>query len=193
MRAYERTRDGEILIQPKAKIDDELERQLEGIKTSGGRIPGGPAGRVALRRRGIGRLIIADRKFRCMDRSPTRRVLLAGGAAAVGAAVAGCSGDSGSGSGDDNTVMAGTGDQPVAFVSDEITVSVGTTVTWEWGTDNHNIHVQNQPEAADWPGEQEVFNEGHEYSYTFEVPGTYEYICQPHASQGMAGAVVVEE
>lgn len=127
----------------------------------------------------------------------TRRVLLAGGAAAFGAAIAGCTGDSGSGpdsgSGDNNAVMAGTGDQPVAFVPEELEVSVGTTVTWEWGTNNHNIHVQNQPEGADWPGESEVFNEGHEYSYTFEVPGTYEYICQPHASRGMAGAIVVEE
>ncbi len=127
-----------------------------------------------------------------MNRSQTRRVVLAGGAAAVSAAIAGCSGGSGSGS-DDNRVMAGTDDQPVSFVPDEITVSVGTTVTWEWGTNNHNVHVQNQPDGADWPGEQEVFNEGHEYSYTFEVPGTYEYVCQPHASQGMAGAVVLEE
>jgi plastocyanin len=118
----------------------------------------------------------------------TRRILLASGATALGTALAGCLG----GSGSENTVMAGTNEQSFAFVPEEITVSVGTTVTWEWGTDQHNIVVQSQPDGASWPGEEEVKDEGYEYSYTFEVPGSYEYICEPHAPQ-MVGAVVVEE
>jgi len=108
-------------------------------------------------------------------------------------AVAGCLGDDDGDGGDEPDVMAGTDDSPLAFVPDEITVSVGDTVTWEWGTDNHNIAVRDQPDGADWPGEPETHNSGHTYSYTFEVAGTYEYVCEPHEANGMEGTVIVEE
>ncbi len=31
------------------------------------------------------------------------------------------------------------------------------------------------------------------YGHTFEVPGTYDYVCIPHVAAGMAGTVVVTE
>ena len=33
---------------------------------------------------------------------------------------------------------------------------------------------------------------GGSYSYTFNVPGTYQYVCLPHELAGMIGVVVVE-
>ncbi|WP_394349426.1 plastocyanin/azurin family copper-binding protein [Haloferax sp. KTX1] len=33
---------------------------------------------------------------------------------------------------------------------------------------------------------------GDTYEHTFEVPGTYEYVCIPHESSGMTGTVIVE-
>jgi halocyanin-like protein len=72
-----------------------------------------------------------------------------------------------------------------------VRVSPGTTVTFEWTSNTHNIVVQNQPEDADWGGDEEVNNEGYSYSHTFETEGVYTYYCQPHLSMGMKGAIVV--
>lgn len=125
-----------------------------------------------------------------------RTFLLVSGTAAT-VALAGCTGDGGDdgngGNGDDNTIMAGTSSDEFAFVPDELTVEAGTEVTWEWGTDSHNIVVDSQPDGADWPGHEGIENTGYTYSYTFDVPGTYEYHCQPHVNQGMEGTVIVEE
>ena len=33
---------------------------------------------------------------------------------------------------------------------------------------------------------------GEVWSYTFNVPGTYRYVCLPHEQQGMLGTVIVE-
>lgn len=126
----------------------------------------------------------------------TRRKVLLTSGTALTVALAGCmggDGDGNGGNGDDNTVMAGTSDQSTSFVPEELTVDVGTEVTWEWGTDTHNIVVDSQPEAADWPGHEGIENTGFTYSYTFEVPGTYEYHCQPHVNLGMEGTIIVEE
>lgn len=94
---------------------------------------------------------------------------------------------------DEHLIMAGTSDDPFAFDPDTLEISSGDTVTWEWGTDTHNIHVLEQPDGADWPGEPEIYDTGHTYSYTFEVAGTYEYVCQPHEAQGMYGTIIVED
>ncbi|WP_435364177.1 plastocyanin/azurin family copper-binding protein [Haloarchaeobius sp. DYHT-AS-18] len=76
---------------------------------------------------------------------------------------------------------------------DPLTVTAGTTVKFVWESNTHNILVTSQPEGADWPGHEPIENEGFEYEYTFEVPGTYEYVCEPHESLGMLGEIVVEE
>lgn len=123
-----------------------------------------------------------------------RKFLIASGSTAA-AVLAGCTGDDdgNGGNGDDDTIMAGTDGDPFAFVPDELTVDVGTEVTWEWGTDSHNITVESQPDDADWPGHEDIENTGFTYSYTFDVPGTYEYFCQPHVNQGMEATLIVEE
>ena len=131
-----------------------------------------------------------------MDESTThsrRSVVITGGSIVLTASLAGCTGNGDDDPVDENTVMAGTDDEPFSFVPDEIEVEVGTTVTWEWGTNTHNIEVREQPDDADWPGEPDIYDEGHEYSYTFEVPGTYEYVCVPHEAQDMFGTIIVTE
>ena len=70
----------------------------------------------------------------------------------------------------------------------------GTTVTFTWESDNHNIVVDSQPDDAGWEGHETIENTGFSYEHTFETLGTYEYYCQPHQSAGMVGTVeVVEE
>lgn len=73
-----------------------------------------------------------------------------------------------------------------------LSISPGTTVRFVWESDTHNIIVDSQPGDAEWSGLEEIKNTGFEYEYTFDVPGTYEYYCEPHRSAGMVGTIVVE-
>ena len=76
-----------------------------------------------------------------------------------------------------------------------LVVDPGTTVRFVWGSDNHNIAVHDQPEDANWegtPGDyDDTYDEGYEYSHTFEVEGRYEFLCVPHERAGMVGTIVV--
>lgn len=107
--------------------------------------------------------------------------------------IAGCLGDDTEAPEEDNIIFVGTSDQPTSFVPNELTVPVGTEVTWEWRTVNHNIVPTSQPEDADWDGHPAVMDPEHEYSHTFDIPGTYEYVCEPHENQGMVGTLHVQE
>lgn len=132
-----------------------------------------------------------------------RRTVLRVAAGAAGAGMAGLAGcaaggtDEGSPTDDGvRTVDVGP-DGELVFDPEEVTISVGETVRWVWETDTHNIVVDSQPEGANWEGTEgdasTVYDTGHEYEYTFETAGTYEYICAPHESVGMVGTVEVEE
>jgi halocyanin-like protein len=78
-----------------------------------------------------------------------------------------------------------------AFAPAAIRVDPGTTVTFEWTSDTHNILVEEQPDGAGWEGLSEIKNTGYSYEHTFETEGVYKYYCEPHFSLGMKGAVVV--
>jgi len=72
------------------------------------------------------------------------------------------------------------------FVPNAITVPVGTTVTWvNKGSNWHSIA------AYDGSFESGKLSPGDRFSYTFETPGTFKYICKHHAMHGMTGAVTV--
>ena len=88
---------------------------------------------------------------------------------------------------DEVTVSVGAGDG-LAFGPAAVAVNTGTTVVWEWTGEGggHNVSA----ESGDFESET-VTEEGHTFEYTFEETGTYEYVCTPHSSVGMKGAVVV--
>jgi len=103
-------------------------------------------------------------------------------------------GAGGGGGGPTEEVTVGPGGS-LAYDPAELTIAPGTTVRWVWDSDNHNVVPSAQPESADWGGteggDDQTYNTGHEYSYTFEVEGDYEYYCTPHRSAGMTGAITV--
>lgn len=105
------------------------------------------------------------------------------------------SGGSGGG-GPTKELMVGPGGSLV-FEPADLKIAKGTTVHFVWDSDNHNIVVENQPEGADWSGTEgganTTYDTGHEYSYTFDTLGTYDYFCQPHKSAGMVASVEVVE
>jgi len=88
-------------------------------------------------------------------------------------------------------------DRNLVFDPDDLKITPGTTVTFVWEGDNHNIVVDEQPDAADWGGtpggENEFYDTGYEYSHTFETLGTYEYYCTPHLAAGMEATIEVVE
>jgi halocyanin-like protein len=78
-----------------------------------------------------------------------------------------------------------------AFAPPAVRVSPGTTVTFNWTSNTHNVLIEEQPEGAGWEGHEPIENTGFTYEHTFETPGVYTYYCEPHLSLGMKGAVVV--
>jgi plastocyanin len=154
----------------------------------------------------------------------SRRQFVASTGAVGVAALAGCTGGDGDGgdSGDDettapettesagggggeNVVEAGPGGSLV-FEPEEITVSVGDTVTWEFVSPSHNVSAwpdMNEkisiPDDADGFGSMEkggdpfaTVEQGETFEHTFETAGEYTYVCVPHAASDMIGTVVVE-
>lgn len=133
-----------------------------------------------------------------------RRAFLATGAAALSG---GCLG-----------VLAGDDDYDIgmasqAFEPETIEVSVGTEVVWR--NTNSRAHTVTAyesalPEGADFfatggfesedaareawrdDGSGNIYG-GETFSYTVEVPGTYDYFCIPHESGGMVGRIEAVE
>ncbi|MCT9096386.1 plastocyanin/azurin family copper-binding protein [Haloarchaeobius sp. HME9146] len=100
-----------------------------------------------------------------------------------------------------------------AFRPAEYTVSVGDTVVWKnTSSKAHTVTAYENaiPEEADffasgdydseqaardgWFGQRGgAIPSGESFSHTFEVPGTYNYVCIPHERGGMTGQVIVEK
>ncbi|MFQ5343142.1 MAG: plastocyanin/azurin family copper-binding protein, partial [Anaerolineae bacterium] len=73
-----------------------------------------------------------------------------------------------------------------AFTPDYMTVLVGTNVTWT--NSDTAIHTVTSP----WFDSGDMAN-GDTFSYVFDTPGTYNYVCSYHEFSGMTGTVVVQE
>ena len=75
----------------------------------------------------------------------------------------------------------------------EITIQAGDEVIWTNSEGSHNVNGS----QSLFPSNPESFgNEvgtGWVYSHAFTMPGTYDYQCDPHASLGMTGRVIVED
>lgn len=78
----------------------------------------------------------------------------------------------------------------------EFRLAVGGTVEWVWEGNGHNVVVDVTPDGSDWSGtagaETKLYDTGHTYTYTFDVPGEYEYHCYRHRVYGMVGSFTVE-
>jgi plastocyanin len=96
---------------------------------------------------------------------------------------------------DRNVEVGPSGD--LRFDPEEFEIAVGETVRWVWRSSGHNVKPDSIPGDSDWSGtdggEFNTFSAGYEYTYTFETPGTYEYVCKPHESAGMTGSFTVTE
>lgn len=131
------------------------------------------------------------------DHYPRRALLRRGGVAlATATALAGCSGGDTTETEnfDGEVVEVGPNARNVFTpgTTDPLRMEAGTSVRWVWRSANHNIAVRDQPADADWGGEPEINHTDHTYEYTFDVPGQYHYVCEPHEGMGMVADIVVE-
>lgn len=90
---------------------------------------------------------------------------------------------------DELQVAVGAGDQGFLFDPPAVAVSAGTDVVFKWTGKGGPHNVKDENGAFDSGLKSE---KGFVFTYTFEESGTYQYICSPHLSLGMKGAVVVE-
>ena len=86
-------------------------------------------------------------------------------------------------------------DSELTFAPESFAVATGETVRWVWEGGGHNVVPDSTPSGSDWEGTPggsgDTYDEGYEYSHTFEVAGEYEYYCAPHRSLGMEGSFTV--
>lgn len=147
----------------------------------------------------------------CQRRNPTRlrtngisrRRVIGTVATGLVGVLAGCSGRM---SFPDADVIGGPDGRNV-FEPAELTVSVGQPVTWGFESSGHNVCCRpSDHDDVELPDDAEPFSSyrpdespegslvprGETYEHAIDVPGTYHYVCIPHASVGMQGTIRVE-
>jgi plastocyanin len=77
------------------------------------------------------------------------------------------------------------------FEPANVTVAVGTTVTWTWVGGFHDVTSAGNPGFS---GSGAPVAPPRSFSHTFSAPGTYLYFCSVHGSPtaGMRGTIVVQ-
>jgi plastocyanin len=77
------------------------------------------------------------------------------------------------------------------FEPDNVTIPVGTTVTWRWVSGFHDVLPTGNPTFT---GSGAPVAAPNTFSRTFDSPGTYLYFCTVHGSPnaGMHGTIVVQ-
>ncbi|WP_123538071.1 plastocyanin/azurin family copper-binding protein [Halosimplex salinum] len=88
-------------------------------------------------------------------------------------------------------------DGALTFEPQVFEISTGDTVVWVWHSNGHNVRPSAIPRGSEFSGtpgdDGDLYEEGYEFSHTFEVAGEYEYYCNPHESAGMFGSFTVTE
>jgi plastocyanin len=84
-------------------------------------------------------------------------------------------------------------DAPTEFMPRTVKVKVGDTVKWQnTGGIAHSVEFVGEtlPEGTA-SSESGIMAPHKSYSFTFEAPGSYAYICRFHVINGMIGKVIV--
>jgi Cu(I)/Ag(I) efflux system periplasmic protein CusF len=85
------------------------------------------------------------------------------------------------------------GDKPFYFSPNKLSIKPGDTVTFENAQDDmHDVMFVSVPNKVDEMIMSPMFEKkGDKFSYTFTVPGTYQFHCHPHEELGMKGTIIV--
>jgi len=88
-----------------------------------------------------------------------------------------------------NTIWVGSGG--LMFTPNNLTVTAGTTVTWEWKSSGHSVDSGAPCTADGVYSSGGTQSQGHTMTHIFATAGTYNYFCDPHCGSGMTGIVTV--
>lgn len=85
------------------------------------------------------------------------------------------------------------GKKPYYFEPSNLTIQPGDTVTFlNAQEDTHDVMFVSQPKGVDEMIMSPMHEkQGEKFSYTFTVPGTYQFHCHPHEQLGMKGTIIV--
>jgi plastocyanin len=82
--------------------------------------------------------------------------------------------------------------QPYRFSPAKLSIARGDTVTFvDEQDDSHDVMFESVPKGAEFAKSPMLTKKGQSWSYTFDIEGTYQYHCHPHAALGMRGTIVV--
>ena len=95
-------------------------------------------------------------------------------------------------------VIIGIDDTGLAYDKPYVEVEVGATVCWIWNDESMAHNVAQIAMEGDTTRYMSGVYSGEsmksvDFRYTFDVDQTFNYICVPHATSGMAGQIVVGE
>jgi plastocyanin len=77
-----------------------------------------------------------------------------------------------------------------SFTPATVTAEVGDTIRWIWQGGSHTTTSTTIPAGAA-PWDSPITPTNAVFQYILTVPGTYLYLCTPHASLSMTGIIVV--
>ncbi|MBK8727713.1 MAG: immunoglobulin domain-containing protein [Holophagaceae bacterium] len=86
------------------------------------------------------------------------------------------------------TIVVGSGG--FVFAPDEVTVTVGTPVTFHWAASGHSMVIGN-PCSPSGVLDSGIRSSGFELVFTPTVPGDVPFFCSPHCGLGMTGVIHV--
>jgi len=94
--------------------------------------------------------------------------------------------------------IIGIDDTGLAYDKPYVEVDVGATVCWIWNDESMAHNVAQIAKEGDTTRYMSGVYSGEsmttvDYRYTFDIDQTFNYICEPHATSGMAGQIVVGE
>jgi OOP family OmpA-OmpF porin len=79
------------------------------------------------------------------------------------------------------------------FAPDVVTIPVGATVTWLNDDDTtHDLAFPGEHVGLPTTAKPHKVRQTETYAVTFDLPGTYEYVCKRHLDYDMKGSVIVE-
>lgn len=94
---------------------------------------------------------------------------------------------------EDAEVMVGAGEGGLAFDPAAVRIDSGTTVLWEWSGQGGIHNVVSVEESHEEFQSDRQSSEGATFTHSFDAGGIALYECNPHAGQGMQGAIEVVE
>lgn len=80
-----------------------------------------------------------------------------------------------------------------AFQPDVLNISAGDMVTWINNSGDHNVNGSQSVYASNPESFGNTVGNNWVFTHVFDIPGTYQYQCDPHVSMGMTGTVIVTE